>query len=121
MKKINKIIQKAIHSKYIGYMLIILLSAIIMAPIFTMDLTQNNEAKIHMSRILAIDSVLKDGIFPPLIDYSFMERIWVCSKYFLWTYYNVYTNNFIKYFWNIRTRIKGICTNNSGSIRNNDV
>ena len=58
MKKINSIIQKIINSKYIGYILIFLLSCIIIAPIFSMDLTQNNEAKIHMARIFSIDSVL---------------------------------------------------------------
>ena len=70
MKKINSIIQKIINSKYIGYILIFLLSCIIIAPIFSMDLTLNNEAKIHMARIFSIDSVLKDGVFPPIIDYK---------------------------------------------------
>lgn len=73
MKKINNIIYKFIHSKYLGYIIILFLSCIIIAPIFSMDLTQNNEAKIHMARILSIDSVLKDGIFPPIIDYSHMN------------------------------------------------
>ncbi len=73
MKKINKLIQKVIHSKYIGYIIIFILSSIIIAPIFSMDLTQNNEAKLHMARILSIDSVIKDSIFPPIIDYSHMN------------------------------------------------
>lgn len=73
MKKINKLIQKVIHSKYIGYIIIFLLSSIIIAPIFSMDLTQNNEAKLHMARMLSIDSVIKDSIFPPIIDYSHMN------------------------------------------------
>ena len=73
MRKINDIIQKIMHSKYIGYIIIFVLSCIIIAPIFSMDLTQNNEAKIHMARILSIDSVIKDGIFPPIIDYSYMN------------------------------------------------
>lgn len=73
MKKINSIIQKIIHNKYIGYILIFLLSCIIIAPIFSMDLTQNNEAKIHMARIFSIDSVLKDGVFPPIIDYKYIN------------------------------------------------
>lgn len=73
MKKINNIIQRTIHSKYIGYFIIFFLSCIIIAPIFSMDLTQNNEARLHMARITSIDSVLKDGIFPPIIDYSYMN------------------------------------------------
>ena len=73
MKKINDVIQKVMHSKYIGYIIIFILSSIIIAPIFTMDLTQNNEAKLHMARILSIDSVLKDDFFPPIIDYSYMN------------------------------------------------
>lgn len=73
MKKINDVIQKVMHSKYIGYIIIFIVSSIIIAPIFSMDLTQNNEAKLHMARILSIDSVLKDGFFPPIIDYSYMN------------------------------------------------
>lgn len=73
MKKVNELIQKAIHSKFIGYVIIFIVSSIIIAPIFSMDLTQNNEAKLHMARILSIDSVIKDGIFPPIIDYSHMN------------------------------------------------
>lgn len=73
MKKINNIIQKIFTSKYIGYILIFFLSCIIIAPIFSMDLTQNNEARLHMARIFSINSVLKDGVFPPIIDYSYMN------------------------------------------------
>ena len=73
MRKINNIIQKTINNKYIGYVLIFLLSCIIIAPIFSMDLTQNNEARIHMARIFSIDSVLKDGVFPPIIDYKYIN------------------------------------------------
>lgn len=73
MKKINNIIQKIFTSKYIGYILIFFLSCIIIAPIFAMDLTQNNEARLHMARIFSINSVLKDGVFPPIIDYKYIN------------------------------------------------
>lgn len=73
MKKINNIIQKNFTSKYIGYILIFFLSCIIIAPIFSMDLTQNNEARLHMARIFSINSVLKDGVFPPIIDYKYIN------------------------------------------------
>ena len=73
MKKINELIKKIIHCKFIGYIIIFFVASIIIAPIFSMDLTQNNEAKLHMARILSIDSVIKDGIFPPIIDYSYMN------------------------------------------------
>ena len=73
MEKINSIIQKITKNKYIGYIIIFILSCIIIAPIFSMDLTQNNEAKIHMARIFSIDSVLKDRVFPPIIDYKYIN------------------------------------------------
>ena len=73
MKKIYMAIQKITEYRYLGYILIFILTCIIMAPIFTMDLTQINDAKIHLARILAVDSVIKDGIFPPIIDIDFMN------------------------------------------------
>ena len=73
MKKINNIIQKIFTNKYIGYILIFFLSCIIIAPIFSMDLTQNNEARLHMARIFSINSVLKDGVFPPIIDHKYIN------------------------------------------------
>ena len=66
MKKFKK-------NRYTPYIIMILLIAIISIPIFTMDLNLNNEAVLHMSRFVAIDEVIKDGIFPPIINYKFME------------------------------------------------
>ena len=73
MKKINQLIQKFIKSKYLCYILILFLTIIIMAPIFTMDLTRNNDYKIHLSRILGIDCSIKEGNIPPIIDVEFMN------------------------------------------------
>lgn len=73
MKNINNLLIKIKNSKYIGYLLVIILSCILMAPIFSMDLSQNSEYRIHMSRVLAINSVIKDGIFPPIIASNFMR------------------------------------------------
>lgn len=73
MKNINNLLIKIKNSKYIGYLLVIILSCIFMAPIFSMDLSQNSEYRIHMSRVLAINSVIKDGIFPPIIASNFMR------------------------------------------------
>lgn len=65
--------KKIIQSKYTPYILLILLTAVISAPIFTMNLFLNNEATLHMSRFLAVDGILKDGVFPPIISYKYME------------------------------------------------
>lgn len=59
--------------KGIPYIIMFFVTIVICAPIFTMDLYKNNEAIIHMTRVLAIDEVVKDGIFPPIINYRFMN------------------------------------------------
>ena len=64
---------KILKNKYMPYILIILLITVISAPIFTMNLDLNNEAILHMSRFVAVDEIIKDGIFPPIINYKFME------------------------------------------------
>lgn len=69
MKKLEKITR----FKYMPYILMILLTAVICVPIFTMNLFLRNEATLHMVRIISIDEVLKDGVFPPIIDYKFMN------------------------------------------------
>ncbi len=73
MKNIYLTMQKILKSKYIGYILIFILTVVIMAPIFTVGLTQNNDARIHLARILSIDSVIKEGVFPPIIDIDYMN------------------------------------------------
>lgn len=65
--------KKIINSKFTPYILIILLTIVISVPIFTMNLYLNNEATLHMSRFLAVDGIIKDGVFPPIINYKFME------------------------------------------------
>ncbi len=64
--------KKIINSKFTPYILIILLTIVISVPIFTMNLYLNNEATLHMSRFLAVDGIIKDGVFPPIINYKFM-------------------------------------------------
>ena len=65
--------KKILKNRFTPYILIILLTAVISAPIFTMNLALNNEAILHMSRFVAVDEIIKDGIFPPIINYKFME------------------------------------------------
>lgn len=65
--------KKIISSNYTPYIIILLLSIFICIPMFTMNLALNNEAILHMSRIFSIDEVIKDGIFPPIINYRFMN------------------------------------------------
>ena len=55
------------------YAVILILTIIISAPMFTMNLALNNEAILHMSRIIAIDEVIKDGNFPAIINSKFMD------------------------------------------------
>lgn len=59
--------------KYMPYIIILFVTIVICAPIFTMNLYKNNEAVIHMTRVLAIDEVVKDGVFPPIINHRFMN------------------------------------------------
>ena len=61
------------NNKFFPFIFIIILSVIICAPLFTLNLYEYNEARIHLARILAIDDVIKDGIFPPIINYKFMN------------------------------------------------
>lgn len=59
--------------KYMPYIIMIFVTMIICMPLFTMNLYENNEAVIHMTRVLAIDEVVKDGVFPPIINHRFMN------------------------------------------------
>ena len=65
--------KKIITNKYMPYILISLLTLVICIPMFTMNLYELNEERIHMSRIISIDEVIKSGVFPPIIDYKFMN------------------------------------------------
>ena len=61
------------NNNFFPFIFIIILSVIICAPLFTLNLYEYNEARIHLARILAIDDVIKEGIFPPIINYKFMN------------------------------------------------
>lgn len=63
-----KLIEKIIKSKYTPYIVIILLSTIAMIPLFTMNLSEYNEARIHISRIIEIKELIPQNIFANLIS-----------------------------------------------------
>lgn len=67
MKQIKKIIK----NKYIPY-IIILLSIIIMIPLFTMNLSGCNEARIHIGRIVGVKEIISEKIFPSFINSKHM-------------------------------------------------
>lgn len=64
---------KITKSKFMPFILMSLLTVVICAPIFTINLFTHNEALLHMSRFIAIDETIKEGIFPPIINARFMN------------------------------------------------
>lgn len=61
-------IEKFKKNKYVPYIIILLSSLIISFVFFTMNLSEYNEARIHIGRIIAIKEVLFKGIFPSFIS-----------------------------------------------------
>lgn len=117
MEKVKKIIK----SKYTPYIIILILSIVIMIPLFTMNLSQCNEARIHIGRIVGVKEIISQKIFPSFINSKHMLRIWVCIKHFLWAINNIYTIINIIHNKFINNSIKNIYINNSILIRNNNV
>ncbi len=61
-------LKKLKKNKYVPYIIILISSLIISFSFFTMNLSEYNEAKIHIGRISSIKQVLLDGIFPSFIS-----------------------------------------------------
>ena len=61
-------LEKLKKNKYVPYIIIFISSLIISFVFFTMNLSEYNEARIHIGRIIAIKQVLLDGIFPSFIS-----------------------------------------------------
>ena len=61
-------LEKLKKNKYVPYIIIFISSLIISFAFFTMNLSEYNEARIHIGRIIAIKQVLLDGIFPSFIS-----------------------------------------------------
>lgn len=66
-------LSKIKNNKFTPYAIIILLGVIICIPLFTMDLTNNNEYIIHMIRPISVKQIISNGVFPPLISYKHMQ------------------------------------------------
>lgn len=65
-------LEKQKNKNYIAYTLIILLGILLCIPLFTMNLNEYNEFRIHIGRVVYVKEILKDGIFPPFISYKNM-------------------------------------------------
>ena len=70
--KIKSLANRIINSKYSPYIFIILLGIITTIPLFTRNLSEYNEFRIHIGRITTIKEVIEDGVFPPFISYKHM-------------------------------------------------
>ena len=60
------------NNKYISYTLIVLLGILLCIPLFTMNLNEYNEFRIHIGRVVYVKEILKNGIFPPFISHKNM-------------------------------------------------
>ena len=65
-------IKKIMNSRYFPYLVVILLGIITTIPLFTMNLSEYNEFRIHIGRVTSVKEILEDGIFPPFISYKHM-------------------------------------------------
>ena len=61
-------LNKLKNNKYIPYIVIFLSSIIITSVFFTMNISEYNEARIHIGRIISVKEVILKGIFPFLIS-----------------------------------------------------
>ena len=68
LKKLSKLSE----NKYIPYIVIAFASFIISIVFFTMNLSEYNEARIHIVRIVSIKEVILDKIFPCFISQKHM-------------------------------------------------
>ncbi len=65
-------LEKLKKNKFIPYIIILLSSLTISIIFFTMNLSEYNEARIHIGRIVSIKEVLLEGIFPSFISSKHM-------------------------------------------------
>lgn len=71
--KVKEHINKLVKNKVTPYLIIVLLGIVITIPLFTMNLTNLNEFRIHIIRITSVKEIFKQGIFPPFIVYNQMK------------------------------------------------
>lgn len=73
--------------KNLSYLLIIFLGIVLCIPLFTMNLGEYNEFRIHIGRVIFSKEILKDGFFPPFISYKNMLKF----GYGINIFYGVFT------------------------------
>ncbi|MBR3134606.1 MAG: hypothetical protein IKG56_04005 [Clostridia bacterium] len=71
-KRLKKMIRALRETKYMPYMVIILLGIVTTIPLFTMNLSEFNEFRIHIARVTSVKEIIQDGFFPPFINYKYM-------------------------------------------------
>lgn len=82
-----KAIKKLINNKFFPYIIIMILSAFICIPLFEMNMSEYNEARIHIGRIVSVKEIIKSGIFPNFISSKHMLGF----GYALNIFYGVFT------------------------------
>ncbi len=67
-----KAVKKIIDNKFFPYIIITILSIIICIPLFAMNMSEYNEARIHIGRIVSVKQIILDGVFPNFISAKHM-------------------------------------------------
>ena len=68
----KKILTRIMRNRFVPYILITLLGIVITIPLFTMNLSELNEYRIHIIRVTNVREIIKQGIFPPFISFNHM-------------------------------------------------
>lgn len=63
-----KLVKDIINNKFFPYIIITILSIIICIPLFAMNMSEYNEARIHIGRIVSVKQIILDGVFPNFIS-----------------------------------------------------
>ena len=71
--------EKLKKNKYVPYIIILITSLIISFAFFTMNLSEYNEARIHIGRIVSIKEVLLKGIFPYMLKHFEVQLLKIFS------------------------------------------
>src|SRR5574344_954514 len=69
------------------FLIILAVTIIISVPLFTMNLSDYNEFRIHIGRVTYIKETIEAGVFPPLLNYKNMD----CFGYALNIFYGPMT------------------------------
>lgn len=69
---IKEFYTRIVSNKYLPYVIIVLIGIITTVPLFTMNLSELNEFRIHIGRVTMVKEIIEDGVFPPFISYKHM-------------------------------------------------